>query len=49
MYRQCAVVVVVGSYYLRQERDGLLYGPYEPPHKMQLCDDWYANGPPQGG
>ena len=33
-----------GSYYLRQERDGLLVGPYESPHSMQLCDGWVRRG-----
>ena len=33
-----------GSYYLRMERDGLLFGPYEKGEKMQLCEDWYRNG-----
>jgi len=33
---------------LRQERGGLLYGPYEDREKMDLCYDWYDNGPPQG-
>ena len=37
-----------GSYYLRQERQGLLVGPYEGADKMQLCEDWYDSGPPQG-
>ena len=32
-----------GSYYLRMERDGLLFGPYEKGEKMQLCEDWYRN------
>lgn len=35
-----------GGYYLRQERGGLLAGPYEAPDKMHLCEDWYINGPP---
>ncbi len=37
-----------GSYYLRQEKDGLLFGPYEAPEKMKMCDDWYDQGPPPG-
>ncbi len=37
-----------GSYYLRQERDGLLMGPYEGQDKMKMCDDWYDNGVPPG-
>ncbi|CAH1789183.1 unnamed protein product [Owenia fusiformis] len=36
-----------GSYYLRQERTGLLAGPYEHQDKMALCDDWYDHGPPK--
>lgn len=30
-----------GSYYCRQERKGLLVGPYEHPDKMRLQDEWY--------
>ena len=37
-----------GSYYLRQERDGLLFGPYEAMEKMRLLDSWYDEGPPKG-
>ena len=37
-----------GSYYLRQERGGLLMGSYEHQDKMKLCEDWYDNGPPPG-
>ncbi|ELU05418.1 hypothetical protein CAPTEDRAFT_159052 [Capitella teleta] len=37
-----------GSYYLRQERDGLLLGPYEAADKMQLCEDWYLKQVPPG-
>lgn len=37
-----------GSYYLRQERDGLLMGPYEGADKMQLCQDWYDDKVPPG-
>ncbi len=33
-----------GSYYMRMERDGLLFGPYEKGHKMKLCEDWYRSG-----
>jgi dimethylglycine dehydrogenase len=33
---------------MRQERDGLLWGPYESETKMKLCDDWYHNGVPAG-
>ena len=29
-----------GSYYIRMEKDGLLFGPYEKPDKMRLQDDW---------
>jgi len=39
---------LTGSYYMRQERDGLLFGPYENATKMKLCDDWYHNGVPPG-
>lgn len=37
-----------GSYYLRQERDGLLFGPYERQEKMKLQDSWVTNGVPPG-
>ncbi|XP_075303011.1 dimethylglycine dehydrogenase, mitochondrial [Opisthocomus hoazin] len=37
-----------GSYYLRQERDGLLFGPYESKEKMKLQDSWVTNGVPPG-
>ena len=37
-----------GSYYLRQERDGLLIGPYESSDTMKVKDDWYPTGPPKG-
>lgn len=37
-----------GSYYLRQERDGLLLGPYESHEKMKLQDSWVTNGVPPG-
>ncbi|XP_053557345.1 dimethylglycine dehydrogenase, mitochondrial [Bombina bombina] len=37
-----------GSYYLRQERDGLLFGPYESPEKMKLQDSWVTEGVPPG-
>ena len=30
-----------GSYYCRQERQGLLFGPYEHPDKMKLQEEWY--------
>jgi len=39
---------LTGSYYMRQERDGLLFGPYEHETKMKLCEDWYHNGVPPG-
>lgn len=29
-----------GSYYIRQERDGLLFGPYEKASKMKIQDEW---------
>ncbi|XP_064163850.1 dimethylglycine dehydrogenase, mitochondrial [Anguilla rostrata] len=37
-----------GSYYLRQERDGLLFGPYEQEEKMVLQDSWVRDGVPPG-
>lgn len=37
-----------GSYYLRQERDGLLFGPYETEEKMVLQDSWIRDGVPPG-
>ena len=30
-----------GSYYCRQERKGLLFGPYENADLMKLQDEWY--------
>lgn len=36
------------SYYLRQERDGLLFGPYEKMEKMKLQDSWVTDGVPPG-
>ncbi|XP_064609043.1 dimethylglycine dehydrogenase, mitochondrial-like [Liolophura sinensis] len=36
------------SCYLRQERNGLLLGPYESQDKMKLRDDWYDQGVPPG-
>uniref|UniRef100_A0A3Q3IK59 Dimethylglycine dehydrogenase n=1 Tax=Monopterus albus TaxID=43700 RepID=A0A3Q3IK59_MONAL len=36
------------SYYLRQERDGLLFGPYEREDKMVLQDSWVRDGVPPG-
>ncbi|GAB5566988.1 dimethylglycine dehydrogenase [Prionailurus iriomotensis] len=38
-----------GSYYLRQERDGLLFGPYESQEKMKVQDSWVTNGVPPAG
>ncbi|XP_032133362.1 dimethylglycine dehydrogenase, mitochondrial isoform X3 [Sapajus apella] len=35
-----------GSFYLRQERDGLLFGPYESQEKMKAQDSWVTNGVP---
>ncbi|XP_063309655.1 dimethylglycine dehydrogenase, mitochondrial [Pelobates fuscus] len=37
-----------GSYYLRQERDGLLFGPYEAQEKMKLQESWVTEGVPPG-
>ena len=37
-----------GSYYLRMERQGLLFGPYEAVNKMRLVEHWYTEGPPPG-
>ncbi|KAG8131017.1 hypothetical protein E2320_017667 [Naja naja] len=37
-----------GSYYLRQERDGLLLGPYEGQEKMKLQKSWVEDGVPPG-
>lgn len=37
-----------GSFYLRQERDGLLFGPYEHADKMKMCEDWAIDGVPKG-
>lgn len=37
-----------GGFYLRQERDGLLFGPYEHQHKVKLCEDWVTQGVPRG-
>uniref|UniRef100_UPI00358E3FF8 dimethylglycine dehydrogenase, mitochondrial n=1 Tax=Myxine glutinosa TaxID=7769 RepID=UPI00358E3FF8 len=39
---------IEGSYYLRQERQGLLIGPYESKETMRLQDDWMENGVPSG-
>ncbi|KAL6059637.1 Dimethylglycine dehydrogenase [Balamuthia mandrillaris] len=35
-----------GSYYVRQERDGLLVGPYENAKAMRICDQWLKSGVP---
>ncbi|KAG1709814.1 Dimethylglycine dehydrogenase, mitochondrial [Nymphon striatum] len=37
-----------GSFYLRQERDGLLFGPYEKQHLMKVVDKWNTEGVPPG-
>ncbi|XP_032874489.1 dimethylglycine dehydrogenase, mitochondrial [Amblyraja radiata] len=37
-----------GSYYLRQERDGLLFGPYEDKEKMKIQESWLKDGVPTG-
>ncbi|XP_043562825.1 dimethylglycine dehydrogenase, mitochondrial isoform X1 [Chiloscyllium plagiosum] len=37
-----------GSYYLRQERDGLLFGPYEVQEKMKIQESWLTDGVPPG-
>ena len=37
-----------GSYYLRQERAGLLIGPYEHADKMKMCEEWYTDRVPPG-
>ncbi|RHY29183.1 hypothetical protein DYB32_005364, partial [Aphanomyces invadans] len=36
------------SYYLRQERTGMLVGPYEAGHLMKVRTDWQADGVPSG-
>lgn len=47
--RELAVIRdLEGSYYLRQERDGLLFGPYEQMEKMKLQDSWVRDGVPPG-
>ncbi|XP_066932255.1 dimethylglycine dehydrogenase, mitochondrial-like [Clytia hemisphaerica] len=38
-----------GSYYLRQEKQGLVVGPYERAEKMRLQDDWWDGVPPGFG
>ncbi|XP_071441447.1 dimethylglycine dehydrogenase, mitochondrial-like [Hetaerina americana] len=37
-----------GSFYMRQERSGLLIGPYENQKAMKLRDDWVLTGVPRG-
>lgn len=37
-----------GSFYMRQERAGLLIGPYESEATMKMCEDWAINGVPPG-
>ena len=37
-----------GSFYLRQERDGLLIGPYESEENNKACEDWVNNDVPKG-
>ncbi|KAK8758858.1 hypothetical protein V5799_003507 [Amblyomma americanum] len=37
-----------GGFYMRQERDGLLIGPYEHQDKMKICDDWVTDRVPPG-
>lgn len=38
-----------GSYYCRQERQGLLLGPYEHPDKMRIQEEWWDGVPPGFG
>lgn len=38
-----------GSYYLRQEKQGLLLGPYEEPEVMRVVENWYDGVPPDFG
>jgi dimethylglycine dehydrogenase len=33
-----------GSFYLRQERDGLLVGPYESVETCKACEEWVKTG-----
>ena len=35
-----------GSYYCRQEKQGLLMGPYEEQELMRVVEDWYDKVPP---
>ena len=37
-----------GSFYCRQERDGLLIGPYECEEANVACEDWVRNGVTKG-
>ncbi|XP_072049472.1 dimethylglycine dehydrogenase, mitochondrial-like [Amphiura filiformis] len=37
-----------GSYYVRQERKGLLIGPYESADTMKVQEQWFDSGVPQG-
>lgn len=37
-----------GSFYLRQERDGLLIGPYESKETMKQCEEWVRDRVPPG-
>ena len=37
-----------GSFYCRQERDGLLIGPYECEQANVACEDWVRNGVTKG-
>ncbi|XP_064474699.1 dimethylglycine dehydrogenase, mitochondrial-like isoform X2 [Ornithodoros turicata] len=39
---------LAGGFYLRQERDGLLIGPYEHQDKMRTCQEWVTQGVPPG-
>ncbi|XP_078718033.1 LOW QUALITY PROTEIN: dimethylglycine dehydrogenase, mitochondrial [Lampetra fluviatilis] len=36
-----------GSYYLRQERQGLLFGPYESAERMKIQEEWLESGVPK--
>ncbi|XP_057306789.1 dimethylglycine dehydrogenase, mitochondrial-like [Hydractinia symbiolongicarpus] len=38
-----------GSYYIRKERDGLLFGPYEKASKMKIQDEWWDKVTPGFG
>ena len=39
---------IEGSFYMRQERDGFLVGPYEKASVMKLCQSWATDGVPKG-